>query len=313
MGDPVYQGDSGTPILTVVDGEIMFYGVVGDQTPLEAFKPIPPSALMTEESFINRLIEQADDNAIAMGRMAQRTGYTVTVAPITQFATCLLNSSVANGGLVITSKVPGFYGNRLSVEVSIDDNNGPPVISMDGTAITIRMPRKLSFDASGPFFFNDETPELFTALWYAGDFNSRESFAFDGLPVTWPLDRDGAFVLYAEDAWHMLQRVSGSILMYWKSDSSFMTVLETSSLPKTEENPGGWYGVAAGCTGYVDAHYNVDHTEAQFFPMFVPGAPQFYVAINPRVNAAIEVSLPAGSNGTGRVESIPAKRLSGGR
>lgn len=77
----VYQGDSGTPMLTIVNEEIMFYGVIGDLTPFEAFAPIPPSALMTEESFINRLIEQADDNAIAMGRMAQRTGYTVTVAP----------------------------------------------------------------------------------------------------------------------------------------------------------------------------------------------------------------------------------------
>ncbi len=76
-----YPGDSGTPILTIVDGEVMYWGIVGDQTPLNAFQPIPPSTLMTEEAFINRLIEQADDNAIAMGRMAQRTGYTVAVAP----------------------------------------------------------------------------------------------------------------------------------------------------------------------------------------------------------------------------------------
>lgn len=77
----VYQGDSGTPILTIINGEVMYYGFMGDLTSSNAFSPIPPSTLMTEEAFINRLIQQADDNAIAMGRMSQRTGYTVTVAP----------------------------------------------------------------------------------------------------------------------------------------------------------------------------------------------------------------------------------------
>lgn len=80
----IYQGDSGTPMLTVVNGEIMFYGViVGFGATSVSYMPngdYLPSGMLWE-TYLNRLIEQADDNAIAMGRMAQRTGYTVTVAP----------------------------------------------------------------------------------------------------------------------------------------------------------------------------------------------------------------------------------------
>lgn len=76
----IYAGDSGTPILTVVNGEIMFFGLVGADISYMLNGDYPPSGMLWE-TYLNRLIEQADDNAIAMGRMAQRTGYTVTVAP----------------------------------------------------------------------------------------------------------------------------------------------------------------------------------------------------------------------------------------
>jgi hypothetical protein len=72
----VYQGDSGTPILTIINGEVMFHGVFSGRSAY-----MQQNNEMSWETYLNRMIEQADDNAIAMGRMAQRTGYTVTVAP----------------------------------------------------------------------------------------------------------------------------------------------------------------------------------------------------------------------------------------
>lgn len=73
----VWGGDSGTPILTVIDGEVHFAGIVSGDGPLY----YPPSYTgRTWEWIVNKLIEIADDNAIALGRMAQRTGYTITVA-----------------------------------------------------------------------------------------------------------------------------------------------------------------------------------------------------------------------------------------
>lgn len=72
----VYPGDSGTPILDIINGEVMFYGLIDG-----GYAYMPKDNIMSWETYLNRLIEQADDNAIAMGRMAQRTGYTVTVAP----------------------------------------------------------------------------------------------------------------------------------------------------------------------------------------------------------------------------------------
>lgn len=76
MRYPVYQGDSGTPILTIINGEVMFHGVFSGRSAY-----MQQNNEMSWETYLNRMIEQADDNAIAMGRMAQRTGYTVTVAP----------------------------------------------------------------------------------------------------------------------------------------------------------------------------------------------------------------------------------------
>jgi hypothetical protein len=72
----VYPGDSGTPILTIINGEVMLYGIISAHSAY-----MPKDNIMSWETYLNRMIEQADDNAIAMGRMAQRTGYTVTVAP----------------------------------------------------------------------------------------------------------------------------------------------------------------------------------------------------------------------------------------
>lgn len=77
MSFRVWGGDSGTPILTVIDGEVHFYGIVSGFSP---FYTPPGYSGRTWEWIANKLIEIADDNAIALGRMAQRTGYTITVA-----------------------------------------------------------------------------------------------------------------------------------------------------------------------------------------------------------------------------------------
>lgn len=77
----VYGGDSGTPVITVIDGEIMIAGNVGilGSRGVPFFDPNYTG--MTWEEYVNKLIEIADDNAIASGRMAERTNYTITVAP----------------------------------------------------------------------------------------------------------------------------------------------------------------------------------------------------------------------------------------
>ena len=76
----VYPGDSGTPVITVIDGEVMIAGNVG----ILGSRGVPffdPSYTgMTWEEYVNKLIEIADDNAIAAGRMSERTNYTVTTA-----------------------------------------------------------------------------------------------------------------------------------------------------------------------------------------------------------------------------------------
>jgi len=83
MSYRVWGGDSGTPILTVVDGEVMFHGIVSGFSPYYWPDNYPNAwqhGLHPWEWYVNKLIEIADDNAIAMGRMSERTGYTVTVA-----------------------------------------------------------------------------------------------------------------------------------------------------------------------------------------------------------------------------------------
>lgn len=238
-------------------------------------------------------------------------GIAVGTARATTFASVTLNGSVADGALVVTSKVPGFYGNRISVEIVVDDGPGPPTFTLDGAQATFRMPSYLSFDASGPFFFEGENP-TFTALWYSGTLNGRETFSSDGLPVTWPLNRDGQFILFADSAWRMIQRTSGVNIMHWKSDSSHRKVDLTPQGALSAENPEGWHGVAAGCTGWIIAHYNSDVTEASYFPQFFAGVPEFYIFPDPLLTSLVTVALAPGNSGDGRVSSADPAFLTGG-
>lgn len=77
MNYRVWSGDSGTPTLTVINGEVHFYGLVSGHSPF--YYPQGYTG-KTWEWRVNKLIELADDYAISLGRMSQRTGYTVTVA-----------------------------------------------------------------------------------------------------------------------------------------------------------------------------------------------------------------------------------------
>lgn len=228
------------------------------------------------------------------------------------YASALVNDSVADGSLLITSKIPGASGNRIRVAVVVDQNPGPPVFSMSGNEVFIRLPNKLAFEASGPFYYNGITPTTFLMLWYAGQFNSRESFASDGLPVTWPLDRDGEFVIWAENSWNMIRRVSGVNALHWRSDSSHASVNLTPTGDKTAENPEGWYGVAAGCTGWVSAHYAVDHALAGNVAALYVGDPSVHIDTDANLVARISMEVPAPQVGEGRLKNLSA-RLSGGR
>lgn len=73
----LWSGDSGTPTLTIINGEVHFYGLISGFSP---FYTPPGYTGKTWEWYVNKLIEIADDNAISLGRLDQRTGYTVTVA-----------------------------------------------------------------------------------------------------------------------------------------------------------------------------------------------------------------------------------------
>ena len=73
----VWGGDSGTSAFTSVAGELIFNGVVGGGSSA-AF---PNAAGLTFAAHLNALIARADANAIALGRMATATGYTVTPHP----------------------------------------------------------------------------------------------------------------------------------------------------------------------------------------------------------------------------------------
>jgi hypothetical protein len=200
----------------------------------------------------------------------------------------------------------------MSISVALDDGPGAPTLQIDNFHLAVRIPTKLTFEASGPYHFNGVTPEGFIFLWYAGEFNGRESFSPDGLPVTWPLDRDGDFVVYADSGWNMVRRSSGADLMHWKSDSSFLTVGETPAAAKSESQPHGWYGVADGCTGYVNAHYGAEHTEAQYLPYFLNEAAAVFVVPDPRAKLRFSISLPDGQTGYGKLQNIPQTPLTGG-
>lgn len=75
----VWRGDSGTPLLTLAGGEVLVAGIVSGGPIAQAVDG------WTGEDRLNALIAVADANAIALGRMASPTGYTVQLAPASLF------------------------------------------------------------------------------------------------------------------------------------------------------------------------------------------------------------------------------------
>lgn len=69
----VWRGDSGTPRMTVINGEVVLSGIIsgGDSAQCSP-------ATATWPQVLNALIAAADANAVSSGRMTAPTGYTVT-------------------------------------------------------------------------------------------------------------------------------------------------------------------------------------------------------------------------------------------
>jgi hypothetical protein len=65
----VWDGDSGTPVFTIINNTVYLSGILVSA---------PWGFRLVDTSTINQLISAADDNAIAMGRLAEQTGYQVT-------------------------------------------------------------------------------------------------------------------------------------------------------------------------------------------------------------------------------------------
>ena len=242
------------------------------------------------------------------------TELSIATACTSKYASRTLNVGVANGELLVTSKVPGTYGNRISVEILIDDLPGMPVLGINGDAISIRFSLQRTFEASGPFYYNGVTPETFLTLWYVGQFNGRQSWADDGLPITLPISRNGEFVYWSEGSWNMIRVESGSILMHWKADTNESDVNQIPPGDKTTENPEAWYGAASLCTGWVSSHYGAEVNRMDVVPyMIETGVPTSNFHPNPLINARIQTSTVPGQDGSGFLtNSIAPTRLIGG-
>lgn len=69
----VWGGDSGTPMFSMYRGELVIAGILSGETACS----YPKGTLTSIRDVINSLIDIADANAIAAGRMSQPTGYTI--------------------------------------------------------------------------------------------------------------------------------------------------------------------------------------------------------------------------------------------
>lgn len=233
------------------------------------------------------------------------------MAKKTTVASLLISGESANSSVLFTSKTSGLLGNRISVQITVNDLPGRPTCEIDGLDITYRIPATHTFEASGPFFYNGSPVSAFGTLWFAGEFNGKESWSLDGLPVTWPLVRDGEFMLHAEGSWHMVKRVSSSEQMHWQADSDEDNVIFIPDGAYGPSNLQAWRGIAALCTGYVDAHYGIDATQAQYIPLFTEGI-EGIVDGNAAVMALIAVEIPAGQTGTASLTTSQRRQLDGG-
>jgi hypothetical protein len=230
----------------------------------------------------------------------------------TRAASLLLEPSGDDNDLIFTAKIPGVGGNRISVKLDVTPDPGVATCDLDGSDITYRIPSERVFEASGPFSYNGSPVDGFGFLWYAGQFNGKKSWSLDGLPITWPLERNGEFLFFADGAWNMIRRNGGSNVMHWKAESDVNDIYQ---IPRAEYGPGqldGWQSVAALCSGYIDAHYGVEITQAQYLQLLTDGVPSLFIEGNARVNNLVAISLQDGQSGLGSLVTTPRKRLDEG-
>jgi hypothetical protein len=221
-----------------------------------------------------------------------------------------VNDAVIDGAILATSKVPGLFGNRIAVGVEVFEGSGPPSFILENLSILLRLPRELSFEASGPFYYNGENPQdSFILLWYSGNLNGRKSYSLDGNAFSWPLNRDGEFAFYAEGSWNMILRTGGVNQMHWRADTDVEDFALIPPYEKSPTYPDAWYGVADGCTGWVSSHYGIDVRTAEVIPTLLEGLPDNFVINNPLIDALVEFSLPSDQTGTGLLATSPIKNL----
>lgn len=228
-------------------------------------------------------------------------------------ASLQINDEADDNALLIQAANKGISGNRISIAVTVNADPGVPTCELTGNDISFRLPSSETAELSGAFFYNGSPVEAFLLMWYAGQFNSKKSWSLDGEPVTWPLVRDGEFLLHAEGSWHVIQRLSGVVVLHWQADSD---ADEVYLIPEGAYGPGNleaWRGIAALCTGEPLAHIGVDITTADNLQAVIDGIPGYGVSGNPLVAAMISVSLVAGQSGLGNMVTMAKTQLDGGR
>lgn len=226
------------------------------------------------------------------------------------------------GAVLITSKINGIAGNQISVAIEYDDLPGPPTCTVNGLAITYRIPNVEAFEASGPFFY-DGGPALnyldlpaFLGLWYAGDFNGKKSWSLTGDPdeIEWPITANGEYMLFAEGAWHMIMRVGGDELMHWQADFDTENIIAIPRGAYGPENLGGWRGIAPLCTGWLDPHYSAPINEAQYLSFITEGSEILpFLPGNPVVLALLDITVPNGADENKLIIPTTRRNLDGGK
>jgi hypothetical protein len=235
----------------------------------------------------------------------------ISTAVKTQTASVRIDFGEGNG-VVFTSKITGVYGNSLSVKIETPDITGPPLCLMDGQAITYRIPSFGTFwEASGPFTYNGSPSLSFGVLWYAGYFNDRWSFSMDGTAVSWPLDRDGEFVFFADGYWRAIKRVGGDEIESFRTDYQGNEAILYGTL--VDPTPIVWEPVAPLSGGIFLPHKGLDMLQVMFLGTFTEGIPDVFIAGNKRANALVGITYPDGQGGEGHVSETSRIYFDGGR
>lgn len=231
---------------------------------------------------------------------------TIGMARTSKRANLLLEFAGADNDVLIESRILGIQGNQISISFEFIGTGAASCTENNGNII-FYLTSELPFEASGAFFYNGAEPQDFGTLWYVGISNGKISYSLDGLPVSYPINRDGVFFLNGAGAWHMIKRQSGVNIMHW---SSLSTASELSGIP--EES---WVGVAPLCTGQPDVHTGADFTTVDYLSFILEGVPEVpgLIVVNENAKKLITIGAPPGQLGFGKVLPVTARFLDGGR